>query len=87
MVLGGKAGGQGTYNMSGGQAKADQFLTVGDEGTGIFSQTGGVVRITGEFYSDQYSRRGLTLGYSHQGQGTYNLIDGTLTSGGAISSR
>ena len=86
MVVGAQEGGQGTYNMSGGQAKADQFLTVGDEGTGIFSQTGGVVRITGDFYSDQYSRRGLTLGYSHQGQGTYNLIDGTLTSGGAYYS-
>lgn len=83
-ILGGKATGHGTYNMSDGEAVAESFMTVGDEGTGVFSQTGGSVLINGEFSSDYYSRRGLSLGNSHQGQGTYNLIDGTLTSGGAF---
>lgn len=80
-ILGGKETGRGSYNLSGGSARAG-MLIFGDEGEGTFTQTGGTLEVTVAL-SDYYPN-GFFIGNQAKGHGTYNLIDGTFTMGAHV---
>ncbi len=71
LYLGQYTGSTGTYELSGtGDLNASSSIIVGNEGTGIFTQSAGSAA-TG----------GLTLGSAENSEGTYTLQGGTLTTG------
>ncbi len=68
LILGYSSGSSGTYDLRDGSLSAGR-QTIGNSGTGSFTQRGGSNTI-----SD-----GLTLGSSSDGSGSYALIDGSLS--------
>lgn len=75
-ILGLNSGSTGTYNLSGTAALASNTnLRVGDNGAGIFNQTGGSISIN--------SGKSLFLGNGVSGTGTYTLSTGNLFTGSA----
>jgi len=61
LILGGGSSGLGTINTAGTLSNPGSYLAVGDDGTGVFNQTGGTVTV-----------EDLRLGY-HSGTGTYTM--------------
>ena len=68
--LGDGTGSTGTYNLSGTGTINTPETDVGNQGTGVFNQSGGTHNV---------GSNGLILGYSPGGNGTYTLSGGTLT--------
>jgi outer membrane autotransporter protein len=73
LYLGGSPGSSGTYNLDGGSLKATNQL-VGYHGNGIFNQNGGSNTI-----EKGAGLIGLVLGFWNDGNGTYNLNNGSLS--------
>jgi len=73
LYLGGSPGSSGTYNLNGGSLKALNQL-VGFHGNGVFNQNGGSNSVAKGF-----GLIGLVLGFWNDGNGTYNLNNGSLT--------
>lgn len=80
LELGSEAGARGTYNLSGGTINSlgthesgEGDVIVGRAGTGVFTQTGGILNVSGNL--------DLSL---DGGQGTYNLEGGTLNMNGGV---
>ena len=67
LTLGYRSGSSGTYNLSGGSLLSD-FESIGFQGLGTFTQSGGSNTLTGD----------LSLGDWPSGSGTYNLSGGGL---------
>ena len=69
------AGAQGTYNLSNaGQVMSNNTEYIGDQGIGLFNQTGGTNTIVG-------SDKDLFSGFAAGSNGTYSISAGTLTIG------
>lgn len=73
LYLGGSPGSGGTYNLDGGSLKAPNQL-VGYHANGIFNQNGGSNTI-----NKGGGLIGLVLGFWNDGNGTYNLNNGSLS--------
>jgi len=69
LVVGGLTAGNGSHTLSGTQTITAGTETIGQSGTGVFTQTGGTNTVT-----DQ-----LVLGSGSSSSGTYHLQGGTLT--------
>lgn len=67
-------GSNGTYNLHSGSLTVDTYNIIGMRGEGTFNQYGGT-------HTANYI---LELGGSATGNGTYNLVDGVLTTNGTI---
>lgn len=72
LYLGDMSGSHGTYNLSGGSL-SESWSQIGNNGTGLFNQTGGSHVITNKFY----------LGDETGSDGTYNFSNGFLSTGSA----
>src|SRR5262249_49248542 len=72
--IGTSARATGTYNLNGGSLVANKNEVVGDAGTGIFNQMGGMNMIQGAGHD-------LQLGNQATGNGMYAISGGTLTVG------
>ena len=67
LTIGNQGGASGTYNLNAGTLTAGNLETIGNSGTGIFSQSAGV-----------HAAKLLILGSQVTGNGTYNLSGGVL---------
>ncbi|MEW6657116.1 MAG: autotransporter domain-containing protein [Thermodesulfobacteriota bacterium] len=73
LLLGESSGSSGTYNLNSGSLQAPNQL-VGSHGNGIFNQNGGSNTI-----NKGPGLIGLVLGFWNDGNGTYNLNNGSLS--------
>ena len=77
LTLGLFSGSSGTYNLSGGSLTSNVDEVVGNLGTGVFNQTGGMNTIQGT--------KSLYIGENNGGNGTYTLSgSASLTVGGTV---
>ena len=74
LLIGHELGSEGEFELGGTGSLSANDTLVGDEGKGLFTQTGG----------DNTAFFDLTLGATSDGEGTYNLSAGTLSAGSAI---
>ena len=77
VFVGAQAGGQGTYNIQGGEVKA-LYMTVGSHGAGTVTQTGGTVTLVVNPARDDPQGAELVVGDSPTTTALYHMIGGRL---------
>ena len=82
--LGERAQGHGTYHLSGGGQLSVQTLIVGQDGTGVFQQTGGAANVSSAVQVGSGGPDDSSSGDPQGASGSYTLGSGTLNAAAAV---